>query len=349
MKYFLGYYYNNEYQAIKDSNIGTSILDVVNFTTGFVSLDALRRSLCDKDLIPHTHCKLAYVIEKGPKDNKSYSPLKRIDNIYLAPHKEFFSTTEVYNSLKSLEHDFEFMTYLYSEYMRLFGIDNKIKYFLEEVTGDKQKIRIVIRQLCLALNSGFARSILSRIVDELDKDDEEINEVTLHNEMKDLIEFILSDQVSLTNAAICLIKFIEVNRIPTLIKLNAWLNKGVNQSYDIRVDGSDEAPSVDSDLDVFYNEVLYDFDYEKREYKKVNGKRKLKERSFFDLCSIIADYHIMLYKAYTEVEEARSQSISSLTLTNDDEYEEFLEEEDFARLGTTSEEAGIRLRPNTHE
>lgn len=347
MKYFLGYYYNNEYHSIKDSNIGISILDVVNFTTQFASMESLIKFLFDKNLIPHEYCKLAYVIEKGSKDNKSYSPLKRVENIYLAEHKEFFSTSEVYNLLRSLEHDFDFMTYLYSEYMKKFGIDNKIKYFLEEVIEDTSKLRKVIKQLCFALNSENARVILSSLVDELDKDDNEIDKNTLYSNMSDLIGVILSDQVSLTNATICLIRYIEVNRIPTLLKLNAWLSRGINQSYDIRIYNSDTDSEVDSNLEVFYNEVLYDFDYEKKEYKKINGKRKFKERSFFDLCSIIADYHIMLYQDYVDLEEENVQSISSNRTTGDEEYEEFLEEEDFERLGTTSEEAGIKLK-NQH-
>ena len=116
MKYYLGYFQNEQFNPIIDSNIGTSILDVVNFTTGFSSIEELRKFLIEKKLIPNKNCKLAYVIEKGQKGNKSYSPLKRIDNIYLSEHKNFFSTKEVASLLKKLESDYDFMTYLYSEY-----------------------------------------------------------------------------------------------------------------------------------------------------------------------------------------------------------------------------------------
>ena len=41
--------------------------------------------------------------------------------------------------------------------------------------------------------------------------------------------------------------------------------------------------------------------------------------------------------------------VNGILYPDDEDYEEFLEEEDFERLGTTSEEEGIRLRPNKHE
>ena len=72
MKYYLGYYQNDHYVPIKDSEVGDSILSIVNFTTSFSSISNLKKYLFEKKLIPHQDTYLNYLIEKGQKNNKYY-------------------------------------------------------------------------------------------------------------------------------------------------------------------------------------------------------------------------------------------------------------------------------------
>ncbi|MCH5166408.1 MAG: hypothetical protein J1F35_00815 [Erysipelotrichales bacterium] len=344
MKYYLGYFYNEQYIPIKDSDIGQSILDVVNFTTDFPSLESLQEYLVCNGLTPQQNVDLFYLIEKGPKNEKYYEPLKNTTSIYLSKDKQFFQIGDIYRLLEDSEADLEFLVYLFSRYTKIFGIDNKIFAYLEGLTESPSRLSVVIEELKNVISSKESKDILEKICRQLRNNEEDISLDILTNDVLDLIAAISDNTTDIANVTICLIKYVDVKRIPAYFDLKNWFNRALNRERIINSGGVDEDESLNAAREKFYYDVVYDYDYTKREYKIVDGHYKTKDRSVFDLGVILEDYFYGLYLDYAE--SVREKPIQEPVYNNsDDDYdEEFLEEDDFARMGTSSEREGIKIR-----
>lgn len=94
MAYFLGYSDYGSYKPIvlhdrNNKKIENKILDVVHFTNSFGCENDLRNYLIERNLIPYHHSELAYLIDKGPKGNKKYEPIKMGNVLYLMDSQTF--------------------------------------------------------------------------------------------------------------------------------------------------------------------------------------------------------------------------------------------------------------------
>ena len=348
MRYYLGYFDNKHYIPIKDSNMDESIFDVVDFTTRFASISDLRNYLYERKLIPNRNVYLNYVIEKGQKNKKYYLPLKNTNRIYTSESRMFFSLQEISRLLLEEVNNPEFVVYLYAEYAKKFGITTKILDYLCELTERQDKLPAILAELKIIIKLDEAVVIIDRIINHYDLNDYTIDKYDVIDDLTSLMTSISKDSTSLSNMIICLRKYTYLNKIPAFAHLGAWLRNSISNGARTQVEIPDEYCSTEEECNAFFNEIAYEYDYKKHEYMKKNGERKIKERNVFDLGVLLEQYHRSLYEEYINAINDMNNSKNYEDDYDEYEKEEFLEEDDFERIGTTSEEAGIKLRINNY-
>lgn len=342
MKYYLGYYDTHEYRPIKSAEIGDTLMKVVDYTTSFTSIKKIKEDLFNKRLIPNPTVRIDYVIEKGPKDNKSYHILNSTDQIYTLEAKRFFDVATLKESLSSEANNSEFVALLNSKYIKKYGyINNILAYLLNLNESDLELILVKVKKIVL---SDETKNAIENILNYINEHKGSINYDILDGYIESFIRAIKRNPYDITNMFIFFKKYIGFRTIPAMSYLSRWLQITIDESRNGGdfIDSVEEAANKESALNYFFNEIVYEFDYKKKEYKKENGKRKINYREMFDLGVFVADYYQAIYEEYVE-----SMKSSNKYEEEDDSYdgeEEFLEEEDFARIGTTSEDAGYNLR-----
>lgn len=331
MKYYLGYYDSSELKPIELEETEPTILSVVKFTTNFDNLNSLKQYLLNENKIPNHKVFLYYVMEKGRQGQKYFEALKT-DKIYTKEYSPLFTIEGIKNFIAVNKYDENFITLLFSAYLRKYGFMNILAEYFK-----KRNIEYLLPSL--GSLSKVVSPLLSSKIKYL------INSYsTLTNEkIASCLDYIINSlkysSTDLINAYFCLGSSVDFNSIPTIRYLHNWFSivHEYNQTKGkFSNDLSGESPKINSEVNAFLNSIMYDYDSKKREYKKIDGKRKIQERQLFDLGVILDSYYKKVYDEYLET-----------IYPDDDTYDEdaeFLCQEDFERLGTTSEESGIKIR-----
>ncbi len=342
MKYYLGYYDNHEYKPIKSLEIGDTLMNVVDYTTSFTSIKKIKDDLYSKKLIPNPTVRIDYVIEKGPKNNKSYHILNSTDQIYTSESKRFFDVTTLKELLSSEVDNSEFVALLNSKYIKKYGYINNILAYLLNL--NEEDLASILEKLIKVILSVEAKTSIEKTLNYINEHKDSINYDIIDGYIESLIRTIKTKPYDITNMFIFFKKYIEFRTIPAMSYLSRWLQIAIDESRNggVYIDSMEESINEESALNYFFNEIVYEFDYRKKEYKKENGKRKINYREMFDLGVFVADYYQTIYEEY--VESMKSSNKYEIEDDSYDDEEEFLEEEDFARIGTTSEDAGYNLR-----
>lgn len=349
MKYFLGYYNNHGYVPIKDESIGDTLMQVVDYTTSFTSIKKIKEALYNKRLIPSTNVRIDYIIEKGTKANRDYQPISSTKQIYTLESKRFFDVARLKDCLESEQRDPEFIASLCAKYIRKYRYPNHmLTYLLKQDANDL--LSILKKALSISIsekNKNEIRDIIEYINSHIDN----INYDVLDGMIESLINKLKNDPYDITNMYTFFKRYINFKTIPAMLYLSRWLQIVINESTNVNsdyIDSEYEIVSAVNALTSFFNEIVYIFDYTRKEYKKENGKRKIDYREFFDLAVFVEEYYRKLYEEYEEYVEAEQQRKTVVpqvtSYIEEDDKEEFLEEEDFERIGTTSEEAGYNLQ-----
>lgn len=331
MKYYLGYYNNSEFKPIELENTEPTILSIVKFTTNFDSIMSLKQYLLEEEKIPNNEASLHYLIEKGKKGDKYYEPLKA-NKIYTLEYTSLFTLEGLKKFINENKYSKEMITILFSEYLRKYGyIDVIARYFKEKEFSQL----IPILSGLSKVTSLHLNSKIKHVIDnypELSKE-----------EISSFIDYIINclkySNHDLINAYIYLLKSINFKNIPTIKYLHNWFSivNDYNQSGERNyIDTPSEFRDINVEVDAFFNSIIYDYDSKKREYKKLEGKRKIQSRQLFDLSVILSDYYKHIYDEYLNSIYSDDESY--------DEDAEFLCQDDFERIGTTPEETGIKIR-----
>lgn len=352
MKYFLGYCKNpgtasSYYYPINIDGVQTSILSVVEFTCNFESTTALKKHLWENGYIKTPNVYLNYVIEKGPKDSKKYLPLKNTSRIYLKDSKNFFQIPYLHNEISSMVRNPDFVVFLYANYIRKMGLEKKASDFLKRIVTNKPLLLETLSQMSNILTSLDTQTALQNLTNYYKDNQDNIDYYEYESLVDKLFSKIANDDSITVNMIVYFRKYIDTTKIPCLRFLSEWLSyvlKGDN-IFDSEFD-PDQSYGAEKYKNLFFDERVYSFDTKTNTIILKNGKKKINERNLFDLAVIVEDYNRQLYRDYINAITPQVQVNSSITTIEEpDEYEEFLEEEDFARIGTTSEEAGIKLHP----
>lgn len=352
MAYFLGIQTPEGLKPLKVYNknndvVANSILALVDFTSSFDTSAELLDYLKETGSIEDYNSKLYYLIDKGQKGHKTYSIVPGSSSIIYADNKNNFNPKIIRKKLHNRAFNIYFIEHLYAFYLKKFGIYNKCINYFHVIGSHPYELCKIISELVRYPFSEQVKSHLYQILDILD------NAISRNgvrffegNEAKRF--YSLLDQLDnvFQNTDRDIIMFsrrlsnnIKTNSIGTLVYLSSLYQMVHNAS----ACKDNLFPSDREDLsyyiDQFLDFTIYNYDKKSSSFKTVNGRRKIQERNLFDLGVFLTDYdeyEIYLYQA--AVEEKTSPNM------DEGDHEEFLEEEDFARLNTTSEESGITLR-----
>lgn len=331
MKYYLGYYDNTEFKPIELEATEPTILSVVKFTTNFDNLNSLKQYLCQENKIPNLGVTLNYLIEKGKKGQKYYEPLKS-SKIYTLEYASIFTVEGLKNFINKNKYDEEMIILLFSEYLRKYGFSKIIMEYLQ--SRNMSQLIIILKDLSKILSSNLKSQI-----DYLIANYETLTHDEILSHIDGITKYIINSNGDLVNTYLRLRSQINFKNIPTIKYLNNWFsithdyNQTGNEYY---ANIPSEYRDINTEVNSFFYSIIYDYDSTQRDYKKINGKKKIQERGVFDLGVILNDYYKRLYDEYL-----------STIYEDDDTYDEdaeFLCESDFERLGTTSEESGIKIR-----
>lgn len=349
MKYYLGYYKNPRYIPIKDSKIGDNLTDIVGFTTQFSTMNEIKAYLYSENLIPSPNVYINYVIEKGTKDRRVYYVINSTDKIYTSESKQFFTLTSIKEYLVQEGEEPDFVMFLCYKYIIKFGYLKRMINYLFYL--DINSLIYVLKELKSAQLSRAAIEKIESILNYLSQKGEYASQDILEGLIESFYQAVSYNTYDVTNMYTLLKGYVKFRNIPAMNYLYNWLKtciinhkKGYKENY-ISNDGIE----LNTIINEFFNNLIYYFDYDKKAYKMGNGSRKKNIRELFDLGVFIEEYYSSLYEEYIESlkkNESGCQTTQNIVdeIEEDDEPEEFLEEEDFTRMGQTSEEAGYNLK-----
>lgn len=111
------------------------------------------------------------------------------------------------------------------------------------------------------------------------------------------------------------------------------------------VDSYDDLEDIRTYVDKFISALLYTYDSSIRDYKKINGVYKVNERNLCDLAMILATYddYINCIDYHMEYPNTSKNEERDDDYSDEDDKEEFLEPEDFARNDMDYREFGYNL------
>lgn len=345
MKYYLGYYGSNGYVPIKDKDIGDSIQQIVEYTTSFSNIQSIKEELCRKKLLPDPKFRIDYIIEKGPEKNRDYHKVNSTDKIYTLDSKKFFDIRLLKEVLDEEANNIDFVARLNSNYIKKYGYLNSIVSYLYDLYAES--LFEIIQKLKQIALSKTALDRLEKVEKYITEHKTSVNYEILDGYLDSFLRAIRSNYYDITNLYIFFKRYIDFKPIPAMQKLSQWLQINIDE------DRTGEGMFMDSPYDLvnkngvinaFFNEIVYDFDYTLKMYKQENGQRKVNYRNLFDLAVCVEEYFRELYEEYINAEIRTQPPKEDQTSYDYYDKEEFLEEEDFRRIGTTSEEAGYNLR-----
>ncbi len=349
MKYYLGYYKNPRYIPIKDSKIGDNLTDIVGFTTQFSTMNEIKAYLYSENLIPSPNVYINYVIEKGTKDRRVYYVINSTDKIYTSESKQFFTLTSIKEYLVQEGEEPDFVMFLCYKYIIKFGYLKRMINYLFYL--DINSLIYVLKELKSAQLSRAAIEKIESILNYLSQKGEYASQDILEGLIESFYQAVSYNTYDVANMYTLLKGYVKFRNIPAMNHLYNWLKtciinhkKGYKENY-ISNDGIE----LNTIINEFFNNLIYYFDYDKKAYKMENGSRKKNIRELFDLGVFIEEYYSSLYEEYIESLKKNENGCQTIQNTVDeideeDEHEEFLEEEDFIRMGQTPEEAGYNLR-----
>ena len=349
MKYYLGYYKNPRYIPIKDSKIGDNLTDIVGFTTQFSTINEIKAYLYSENLIPSPNVYINYVIAKGTKDLRVYYVINSTDKIYTSESKQFFTLTSIKEYLVQEGEEPDFVMFLCYKYIIKFGYLKRMINYLFYL--DINSLIYVLKELKSAQLSSAAIEKIESILNYLSQKGEYASQDILEGLIESFYQAVSYNTYDVANMYTLLKGYVKFRNIPAMNDLSNWLQtciinrkKGYKENY-ISNDGIE----LNTIINEFFNNLIYYFDYDKKAYKMENGSRKKNIRELFDLGVFIEEYYSSLYEEYIESLKKNENGCQTIQNTVDeideeDEPEEFLEEEDFIRMGQTSEEAGYNLR-----
>lgn len=347
MKYFLGYYDGYKYIPIKEE-IGDTLAKVVEYTTSFPSIKKLKEELLRKRLIPNATVRIDYIIEKGTKDKRVYQKINSTDKIYTVVSKRFFDIASLKEQIEEDIGNPDFVSQLSSRYIKKYGYLKNITSYLLKI--DSEDLKLILEKIKgISLSEASIKDI-DRILEFLNDQSDCFSYDTLDGLIEDFIKSFTSNSYDITNMYIFFKRYIKFRNIPAMSYLSQWLQVVIDElhgTYRGSMELFDDSLSRESAFHNFFNEIVYDFDYVRKEYKMEKGSRKIKYRELFDLAVFVEEFYQSLYNEYINALSVRITHDDSEVLEEDgDDIEEFLNEEDFVRIGTTSEEAGYNLRRN---
>ncbi len=350
MKYYLGYYKNPRYIPIKDSKIGDNLTDIVGFTTQFSTINEIKAYLYSENLIPSTNVNINYIIEKGTKERRVYYVINSTDKIYTSESKQFFALKSIKEYLVQEGEEPDFVIFLCYKYIIKFGYLKRMINYLFNL--DINSLIYVLKELKSAQLSSAALEKIESILNYLSQKGEYASCDILEGLIEAFYQAVFYNTYDVTNMYTLLKRYVKFKNIPAMNYLSNWLQtcivnrkKGYKENY-ISNDGIE----LNTIINDFFNNLVYYFNYDKKVYKTENGSRKKNIRELFDLGVFIEEYYSSLYEEYIESLKKNESGCQTTQNTvdeidyNDDEPEEFLEEEDFTRMGLTPEEAGYNLR-----
>lgn len=361
MAYFLGYSDYGSYKPIvlhdrNNKKIENKILDVVHFTNSFGCENDLRNYLIERNLIPYHHSELAYLIDKGPKGNKKYEPIKMGNVLYLMDSQTFFTPGGIRYYCSSNKYDVDFICHLYSFYLKKLGLFNQMKNKLSSIAENPLSLKSYLTSL---LNRGMSKAVEDRINVIIDLINstyvQEFNYYRFFTEKEQICYMNLIDEFyySLSDSDTDLIhlynilsKSITFPNIPVIRNIKNIYSVALRVEeigLDNYQNSYDEYQDIESLWERFIYSIIYTFDPKTKKYKEVDGTKKIQERNLVDLGMFLYGYYQYQMKYLEPVTRYDDEE------EIEDDYEEFLEEEDFARYNTTSEDAGYRLKKSDSE
>ncbi len=245
----------------------------------------------------------------------------------------------------------EIKAYLYSENL-IPSTNVNINYIIEKGTKERRVYYVINSTDKIYTSESKQFFALKSIKEYLVQKGEYASCDILEGLIEAFYQAVLYNTYDVTNMYTLLKRYVKFKNIPAMNYLSNWLQtcivnrkKGYKENY-ISNDGIE----LNTIINDFFNNLIYYFNYDKKVYKTENGSRKKNIRELFDLGVFIEEYYSSLYEEYIESLKKNESGCQTTQNTvdeidyNDDEPEEFLEEEDFTRMGLTPEEAGYNLR-----
>lgn len=336
-KYYLGKIEYGKYVPIKLDGVGTGILDVVGFTTQFCTEEELKEKLLSEGLIEYYDSEVSIIMEEGPKGDKTYKPVQMGTHLVTILSKKYFDPKFIRKYLQQNKYNQDFYSSLMNYYIKRLNISDTIERILNAMVNQPDRLLhfMHIKQ--------FLSPDAKKIMTEMEQAVIVRDYTKVSSLMSDFISSIRTNKHNMINVYYYFKPSVKhmytgtIDRIDTAYRVIVRANQEGIESFEVN-------PDEDKNLYFYIEEIvdrlIYNYDSKTKKYKKdAAGNRKVNERNLYEV-----GMFINLYDEYQE--ELRNRATRKITPVSDEDYdhEEFLEEEDFTKLHTTSEREGYSLR-----
>ncbi len=362
MAYFLG---NKQYGKLKpleliDENgekIPNKLLDILKFTTSFDTEIDLKEYLSEHFLIENFSANLCYLISKGPKNNRRYEIIRQGDTVYLSDAAKYFDVSYLKKYVDDHKLDGDFLSHLLSFYLKKFGLLSLALKQFNERAYNYAELNNILESL---LKADFSQALINHLlkIKELIDCPESVDihgrvcltkkEDTYYQSLLDNLYYIISQDDDDVRRFVNVLKgryrFPAIPAIQILEKINSICHYittvGANNMEEY-----DEDDNLHTNCEQFVSLLLYTYNPQTNDYKKVNGRYKVNERNLCDLAMFIANYEEYTDSINIVVRNTYSAPPTTTAFDEEEEErEEFLEESDFRRCGQSSADYGYNLR-----
>ncbi len=315
----------------------TNILNIVNFTMQFANMDELKAYLEQQGLGNFDHANIYYALGRGTKENKKYALLNYNRYLYFAECQRFFNPSNLNYYISQHKFDLDFLTSLYAYYLKK---NNIVTLIIKKIRYSfYQNPRLYYAYLSRLKNITYlAPEVHELVINLLDLSNHEIDLfANLISSLEGALDYYKDALIAFYHALDMFnskIAIPELQCLKRMENLARYVNNIGEENYMDRREGTYEADG--DNIAEFIRNCCYVFDNNLKNYKRKDDKFVANARGIFDLASFIIEYE-GIRNLYDEVIDEKSEE-------SEEAEEEFLEPEDYWRLGIDPEENGLHLK-----
>ena len=264
-KYYLGKLEGRDYLPIELENVGTGILDVVAYTASFVDEIELREYLLENGHIEYFDSEIGYIMEEGPKGNKTYKLIPNGSHMVTILSKHNFDKRNIRAYLQRHKYDTEFYSSLFNYYLDRLKISDNIDRMI------KNMINIPSMILEFSKKKRYFSKPTNAIMSELETATIARDYETMDELLRRLSHSINSNKHDSINAFFFFRPQLKnvytgtVDRINTAYQVMLRANSQGIYAYETN---PDEDHDLAKYIDELYESLIYNYDYKNKTFKK---------------------------------------------------------------------------------
>lgn len=328
MKYLIGYKEKESIHPLETTK-KKNIFDLVSYTTQYSKIDFIEE-LLKEGLIPNENVELCYISQK----NENIREYEELSQVFYNMHKDLFDISEIRDRLYNILLDDDGIRYFYADQIRNSKHFREMLQYINDIIYNEKNLEGFL----LGLENNLYSDKLRELTGELLKKSKKAP----YSEIKSLRKEIINELMYNNPLNLILLFQSDISSC-----LTYPLQYEVNMIQKI-YNNQDNELTYEAKVDRWISSVLYK--KKNGQFILEDGKRVVNERNLFNIVINILNYQkylneLMAYYVFEEEQVVHeSQELQRFDEDVEDEYDEYLIEDDFKNLDYDLEDFGYKKR-----